>query len=577
MILLKCKKCGGNLNLEEDSRIVTCDYCGAVQTIPVIDDEKKLKLFARANRLRFNNEFDSAVGVYESIIADFPEEAEAYWGLILSKYGIEYVDDPLTKSKIPTCHRSSFTSVLDDDDFKLVMEYSDVLTRKYYREEAKQIEELRKSIIEISNEEEPYDVFICYKETDENGERTLDSVLGYDLYTTLTDAGYNVFFSRVSLEDKLGKEYEPYIFAALHSAKIMLVIGTDYEYFNAVWVKNEWSRFLAMIAAGEKKTLIPCYKNIDAYDMPREFQKLQAQNLGKIGANQDILHGINKILGSSSSVVRVDQNFTLDNNPAAASTIAPLLRRIELFIEDGQFEDANEFCERILNRDPENAQVYIYKFMAGNKIRMRDTIYLSNADLLADNDINKAYRFGDDETKNFIQKMRFDSLMEKIKNEENPKELERIKRDMDFLGTYPGIEKGISEATKKYNTVSQLIYENAVIDFNKAKTVSEYKRLEKVFDSIRNYSDASSYLDQCQQFTVSWRTILEKLIQNEEDYHTAQEIFNVIKSNLVFDESGEHADFVNKLDHTVLVEKYYGNKKQRILDEIKKYYAIGSL
>ena len=31
----------------------------------------------------------------------------------------------------------------------------------------------------------------------------------------------------------------------------MLAFGTDFEYFNAVWVKNEWSRFLALMAAGQ--------------------------------------------------------------------------------------------------------------------------------------------------------------------------------------------------------------------------------------------------------------------------------------------------------------------------------------
>ena len=33
----------------------------------------------------------------------------------------------------------------------------------------------------------------------------------------------------------------------------MLVFGTDYEYFNAVWVKNEWSRYLSLIKNGAKK------------------------------------------------------------------------------------------------------------------------------------------------------------------------------------------------------------------------------------------------------------------------------------------------------------------------------------
>lgn len=75
---------------------------------------KKIKLFERANRLRAACEFDKAAGVYESIVADFDTEAEAYWGLILCKFGIEYVDDPATSDKVPTCHRSSFDSVLED-------------------------------------------------------------------------------------------------------------------------------------------------------------------------------------------------------------------------------------------------------------------------------------------------------------------------------------------------------------------------------------------------------------------------------------------------------------------------------
>ena len=260
MAVFKCKMCGGDLEIQEGLTICECEYCGTKQTIPALDDEKKISLFARANKLRFACEFDKAAGVYESIVEDFPEEAEGYWGLILCKYGIEYVDDPVTDKKIPTCHRSSFDSLMDDSDFEMVMENADAVSRKVYREEAKTIEELRKSIIEVSSKEEPYDIFICYKETDENGDRTIDSVIAQDVYKELTDKGYRVFFSRITLEDKLGQEYEPYIFAALNSAKVMLAFGTDYEYYNAVWVKNEWSRFLKLIAKGEKKTLIPCYK-----------------------------------------------------------------------------------------------------------------------------------------------------------------------------------------------------------------------------------------------------------------------------------------------------------------------------
>ncbi len=296
MAIIKCKMCGGDLALVEGSSVATCEFCGTTQTVPNQDSEKKLALFTRANQHRTACEFDIAAGVYESIVADFPGEAEAYWGLVLCKYGIEYVDDPATGKKTPTCHRSSFDPVMDDKDFEQVMDTADPVARKIYREEARQIEEIRKGIIAVSAKEDSYDIFICYKETDEKGQRTIDSVMAQDLYTALTEKGYRVFFSRISLEDKLGQEYEPYIFAALNSAKVMLAVGTDYEYFNAVWVKNEWSRYLKLIAKGEKKTLIPCYKDIDAYDMPKEFRSLQAQDLGKVGATQDLLRGIEKVL-----------------------------------------------------------------------------------------------------------------------------------------------------------------------------------------------------------------------------------------------------------------------------------------
>ena len=143
MAIIKCKMCGGDLELIEGSSVAVCEYCGSQQTVPAADNEKKLTLFARANRLRLACEFDKAAGVYESIVADFPTEAEAYWGLVLCRYGIEYVDDPATGKKIPTCHRSSFDSVMEDSDFEQALENADAVARRVYRDEAKAIEELR--------------------------------------------------------------------------------------------------------------------------------------------------------------------------------------------------------------------------------------------------------------------------------------------------------------------------------------------------------------------------------------------------------------------------------------------------
>ena len=358
MSVIKCKMCGGDLELIEGSSVAVCEYCGSQQPVPAADNEKKLTLFARANRLRLACEFDKAAGVYESIVADFPTEAEAYWGLVLCRYGIEYVDDPATGKKIPTCHRSSFDSVMEDSDFEQALENADAVARRVYRDEAKAIEELRRGIVEVSGKEPPYDIFICYKETAEDGQRTVDSVIAQDVYDALTEKGYRVFFSRISLEDKLGTEYEPYIFAALHSAKIMLAFGTDYEFYNAVWVKNEWSRYLQLMAKDKSKHLIPCYKGIDAYDMPKEFAKLQAQDMGKVGAMQDLLRGVDKIMsGNSSAAAQPPQ-------AATNATAESLLKRAQMFLEDKDSKLATEYAQKVLDIDPECADAYMVLLLA---------------------------------------------------------------------------------------------------------------------------------------------------------------------------------------------------------------------
>ena len=266
MAVFKCKMCGATLEVAEGKRVAVCGYCDTPQTLPKLTDERKANLFDRANHFRRNNEFDKAMAIYESILNEDKTDAESYWSLVLCRYGIEYVEDPATKKRVPTVNRAQYTSVFMDEDYKSAIKYADAEQKAVYEAEAKAIDDIQKGILEISQKEEPFDVFICYKETDANGRRTPDSVLATELYHELVKEGFKVFFSRFTLEDKLGTAYEPYIFAALNSAKVMVVLGTKQEHFNAVWVKNEWSRYLALIKNGARKTLIPAYKDMDPYE-----------------------------------------------------------------------------------------------------------------------------------------------------------------------------------------------------------------------------------------------------------------------------------------------------------------------
>ena len=391
-VIFKCKMCGGDLDIKEGSTIAECLYCGRKQTLPKLDDDKRRNLYDRANHFRQNGDFDKAMTIYEQILSEDNTDAEAYWSLVLCRYGIEYVEDPLTHQRVPTVNRTQPVPVTSDEDYKQALHYADDYQTSIYEEEAKAIDEIQKGILEISRREKPFDVFICYKESDNNGQRTPDSVLAVDLYDQLTKEGFKVFCSRITLEDKLGEKYEPYIFAALNSAPVMVALGTKPEYFNAVWVRNEWSRYLTLIKNGARKTLIPAYRDMSPYDLPDEFAHLQAQDMSKLGFMQDLIRGVKKILEDKNSKTQTQQSTSTNTN----SEFAPLLERAFMFIEDGDFAKADEYCEKVLDKDPKNSRAYLGKLMAEKRVKNREDFAKLKEPFGNNSNYQKIMRYGDE-------------------------------------------------------------------------------------------------------------------------------------------------------------------------------------
>lgn len=444
MAVFKCKMCGAQLNAGEE-KTITCDYCGSLQTLPKITDEKISWLYERANTHRQRGEFDKAMSIYEEILKENPEDSESYWSVLLCKYGVEYVDEPATGKRVPTVNRAQYTSIFDDINYISAVSYADISQKIIYEREAAAINEIQKGILDVSSKEEPYDIFICYKETDEHGRRTHDSVYATELYHELTREGFKVFFAKITLEDKLGEAYEPYIFAALNSSRVMVVLGTRAEYFSAPWVKNEWSRYLQLAKNGEKKILIPAYKDMDPYDLPVEFSHLQAQDMSKLGFMSDLVRGIKKNVGVNQSL----QSPTVSsiNNTSSSSSfgdIAPLLKRASIFLEDCEWNSANEYCEKVLDIDPSNAQAYIYKLFSevgaqneeqlANSNRALDT-YLSykNAIRFADADTAKRLAEYNELTKARIAERQAQAEAQRQERERERRERERVINEISSL------------------------------------------------------------------------------------------------------------------------------------------------
>lgn len=469
-----CKMCGGSITAAENAKTEICEFCGTEQTIPVVSDERRLSLFNRANTQRLNNEYDAAIVTFQSLLIDNPNDPEAHFGIVLCKYGIEYVDDPKTGKKIPTCHRADFKSVFEDNNYKLAITYADAVSRKLYKKLAIEIDSIQKGILSISQKEEPYDVFICYKETDFNGNRTEDSVYAYEIYEELIKRGYRVFFSRVTLESKLGEAYEPIIFAALNSAKVMIAIGTRKEFFNATWVKNEWSRFLSMIARDGNKYLIPCFKNMNPYDMPLEFKYLQSQDMSKIGYMQDLIRGVEKLLGNKTYIVE-DKENNIDNNVdnSVQQNIDDLIKRCRNLISQRAYRNTYALIDEIFFYDPENAYAYIFKLLIQKSLTDESEIPFIER-IYANEYFIKSLRYAKGDHKRRLQSIKDSSL-----ETEYIKFLELLK-----TGKRDKIFKFVDEHLREYKDVGLIIdslKDNVEKVFDKRKIANDYMKKLKVY------------------------------------------------------------------------------------------------
>ena len=562
MAAIQCKMCGGMVKLPPGITSGECPYCGTLTTFPKISDDRRENLYNRAEHFRRAGDFDKAVAAYESILNDDSSDPEAYWGIAISRFGIEYVEDPATRERIPTCHRVQYESFTSDPDYLSALEHSaGTAEHEIYEREGARIAEIQKNILKISAQEKPFDIFICYKESTDGGTRTKDSAIAQDIYYQLTNAGYKVFFARITLESKLGQQYEPYIFAALNSAKVMLVIGSKAEYFNAVWVKNEWSRFLALKKKDRSRLIIPCYRDMDPYDLPEELSLFQSQDMSKIGFIQDILHGIKKVLRKEDEQPKVAESSGVT---AKSNVLENLIRRIVMFIHDGDSKSAAEYCEKVLDQNMECGIVYYYKTLLECEVFSAADLILKDVDFTG--------------SKNFRHALSFSTGEEKEK-------LDFLARAWKFMGSFKSKSvydlKTFSANCDKYLDANDAKILNKIID----KRIAEVNALERIYNSglaeleAKNYKSAIEFFkslpevykdsEKQQQFAVDSAAYERALaLETEKNYKEASDEFEKILS---FSDAKDHFCECQYLRGEQLIrEKKYVEAKS-CFDNLKEY------
>ena len=401
-----CNICGANL-IYKDGKWV-CPACGAFKTEEISNEEVTL-LYNAAQKLRLAS-FDDAEEAYRDIIAKYPENSEAHWGLVLSKYGIKYEDDYDGK-KLPTCYATSIESVLTDKDYlDAVRLCKDKYQKEYYIEQGKVLEKIRVEWLEKASKEPKYDVFLCFKDSDKLNkmERTDDSIEVADLYTHLSSLGYKVFYSRESLRDKVAEKYEPYIYNALNTAAVMIVYGSKIEYFSSVWMKNEWTRYVRRLREGLKieGSLVIACDGVNPGELPRPLNQMQVLDARKKTFYGDLEAHIAKIISIArrpkATVERVEissaigkKKASIDNQiktikvgggvgkktpvvidntvsvreigryevPALTPDEDTKLKSIAQFLRSGLFDPANKVADELLKKNKYNGQALLAKLL----------------------------------------------------------------------------------------------------------------------------------------------------------------------------------------------------------------------
>ena len=410
-----CNTCGASL-INRDGRWV-CPACGTYAPEEITNEE--LTLLYNANMLLRTLDFDGAENAFTDLIERYPKNSAGYWGRLRARFGIKYERD-YNERNLPTCY-AEVNSVLNDRDYLKAIQCADSTTKEVYRKQAAEIEKIREIWLERASKEKPYDIFICFKDSDvENGEEhTVDSVRVKELYFHLRGLGYRVFFSPVSLNGISGEEYEPYIYNALNTATVMLVYGSRAEYFSSTWMKNEWTRFLKRIREKQKSegSLLVICDGVNPSELPQGLRSLQAMDAKALSFAQTLEQRVAEIIsrnqkpksvleriqiktevgkkktvvGNTISTVKAGGALGKKENAKIVQTIKtrelgefaipslPLEEQrkidiVETFMKQGLYEDASMYVDEILSDNEGNGKAYLLKFLIEAKVNSVEKI-----------------------------------------------------------------------------------------------------------------------------------------------------------------------------------------------------------
>ncbi len=188
---------------------------------------------------------------------------------------------------------------------------------------------------------------------------------------------------------------------------------------------------------------------------------------GELIINQNDNSGCCKSCGAKTVVIT---NAMGTGSSESTANVSNLVKRIFLFLEDGDFKSAYEYCEKLLDINVECAEAYLGKLMA--EFEARNQADLQNLKIPFDESPNyqKILRFGNEDLKK--------TLEEYINHINSRNECER----------------------------QEEIYTSAMSLMTNPKTAEDYRKASKFFEFIPDYKDSSSLTKKCLEYAENTET-----------------------------------------------------------------------
>ena len=347
-------------------------------------------LFRQAEDFQRSRRFDKAAEAYGEMQVKGCENVEISWRLVMCHYCMEYQRDdagnlvpillnPDLSAPEEIAARRAMQAKLDGDS-------------AFYREELAHVDAILDKYREVRHRVQ-YDVFISVKQN-VDGRQTPDSDKASDLYDYISNKGLRVFNSRRT-PIPAGEEYEPYIISALMSAKVLIVVGTRPEYMNAQWVRNEWSRFQWLQRSEREKTgkterVLFCY--LAGGMQPKQIPKALHPDREAIIEGVDASNRLDRVLAFLTPK-KEEEGPPVIQPVSGGANIDNLMKRARLFMEDGDWVQANEYLDKVLDENAEYAPAYVGKVQAAMKLHRERELSTCLAGYEKTSDWKRALRF----------------------------------------------------------------------------------------------------------------------------------------------------------------------------------------